>query len=86
MNHLLFNEDLKCHWNSWIVISERHLVLDLPNHNVCDMGGAIKIAKFLCPDVERIDAYTGGSLGVQYLYVSDEQDWKALVPAKGERT
>ena len=82
MNNLCWNEDLVCHWSAWRVISEQHLVLELPSENVCDMGGAIKIAQSLCPDVDTIDVYSGDVLDVQYRFDSDDEKWKAFVPRR----
>lgn len=73
-----WNETLRCQWDSWRVISESHLILDLPNQNVPDMSGTIKIAKFLNPNVDRVDVYSGGILNVQY-FGNYNQKWEALV-------
>jgi hypothetical protein len=75
---LCWNEKLRCHWDSWRVISESHLILVLPYKNVPDMSGTIKIAKFLSPNVDRVDVYSGGILNVQY-FGNYNQKWEALV-------
>jgi len=78
MSNLCWNEDLQCHWNAWRVIGRRHLVLELPAQNCCDMRGAIKIAQYLCPDVDKIDTYCAGIPDTRYRFDSDDEKWEAL--------
>lgn len=85
MNNLCWNEDLVCHWSAWRVISERHLVLELPSQNVCDGRGAVKIAKSLCPNVDTIDVYSGSVLDVQYRFIYDDEKWEAFVPRRSTK-
>ena len=82
MNNLCWNDELQCHWSAWRVISERHLALDLPPHNSCDMSGAIRIAQFLCPDVDKIDTYHAGLPDTRYRFNHDDDKWEAFVPAR----
>jgi hypothetical protein len=79
--NLSYNETLRCHWDSWRVISESHLILYLPHNNVPDMSGTIKIAKFLSPNVDRVDVYSGCDLEIQY-FGNYNQKWKSLSPVK----
>ena len=62
----MWNNDLVCGWESLIVIDDGHLALNLPEYNCCDMRGAIKIAKAICPLVWRIDAFSGGEPDTTY--------------------
>jgi len=84
-NESCWNETLRCHWDSWHVISEFHLILALPYQNVPDMSGTIKIAESLSMNVDRIDVYSGGILNVQYNFNHHNQKWSALVPVKGKK-
>lgn len=80
-----WSEALHCHWDSWRVVNESHLILDLPYQNVPDMSGTIKIAQILSPNVDRIDVYSGGLLNVQY-FGTYNKEWRALVPAKRKKS
>lgn len=79
-DELCWNGTLHCHWDSWRVISEFHLALDLPYQNVPDMRGTINIAKILSNNVERVDVYSGGILNVQYHWNHYSEEWEALIP------
>lgn len=83
-NESCWNETLKCYWNSWRVINECHLVLDLPYQNAPDMNGTIKIAEMLSMNVDRVDVYSGGILNVLYRFNHHNEKWAAFVPTKNE--
>lgn len=84
-NNSCWNETLCCRWNSWRVISESYLVLNLPYQNVPDMTGTIKIAEMLSPNVERVYVESGGILNVLYRFNHDNEKWEAFVPAKSKK-
>ena len=65
-----------CGWISWSVVDDGILRLDMPKNNCCDMGGAIEIAKTICPSVWRIDTYSGGKPDV--MYMKKNSGWCAL--------
>ena len=64
--HAMWSSDLQCAWTAWRVVDDGHLAVDLPVANCCDMRGAIKAAKSLCPLVWRIDTFTGGEADTTY--------------------
>lgn len=78
MDKLCWSEDLQCHWSAWRVVGERHVVLELPHLNKSDGRGVIKVAQFLCPDVEAIDIYRDGIHDVVYRFNHDEGKWESL--------
>lgn len=51
----------------------RRVVLFL--EGCCDMGGAIRLATAVIPDVERIDTYDGADADTAY--VKDAHGWSA---------
>ncbi|EIC23403.1 hypothetical protein [Thiorhodovibrio frisius] len=79
MSNDCWNKDLQCRWQSWRVVGDRHLALDLPDMNCCDMGGAIKIAQYLYPDVDKIDTFSGGQPDTKYRFDHDGSEWKAFI-------
>ena len=75
MDKLCWSEDLQCHWSAWRVVGERHVVLELPPLNASDGRGVIKVAQFLCPDVEAIDTYRDGIHDMVFRFNHDEGKW-----------
>lgn len=74
-----WSADLQCSWESWTVHSDGQLELRLPEGNVCDMAGALKIAKAIEPDVFMVMVYVDGVIDVEYRRRGDEwtaYDWR----------
>ena len=67
-----WSSGLQCDWVAWRVVDSGILRLDMPDFECCDMSGAIKTAKALCPTVRRIDTYSGGKLDTMYVMESDK--------------
>lgn len=74
MKEAAWSEDLQCHFESWQIGDPRELILRLPADCCCDMTGAIKVAKSLLPDVDKIIVMAGGKLDVLYAIVG--KNWK----------
>ncbi len=72
----MYSSGLQCAWNSWSVVDDGILRLDMPADNCCDMDGAIKAAEALCPLVWRIDTYAGGKPDTMYLLRGSQ--WRAV--------
>jgi hypothetical protein len=72
----MWSSGLQCGWNSWTVVDDGILRLDMPDANCCDMRGAIKAAQALCPMVWRIDTYAGGEPDT--MYVERGGKWHAV--------
>lgn len=62
----VWSEDLQCSWTSWECNGPGMLKLILPDHNVCDMEGAIRIASAIMPDVAIIETFQGGYPDTRY--------------------
>ena len=63
----VFSAELMCHWISWTAVTDSILRLDLPKLNCCDMEGAIKVARAICPRVCRIYVYSDGEIDATYI-------------------
>lgn len=61
-----WSDELKCHWNSWRILSPQSIELQLESGNCCDMRGAISLATRLMPDVHSIYVFSGENLDVVY--------------------
>ena len=61
-----YDEDLKCCWHSWRVVSPGCLVLEVKEFNCTDMTGAITVGKRLMPDVQEITVYSGDVPDILY--------------------
>lgn len=70
-----FNEQMVSFVKAMVVVRDGHIALDLPGISKCDMYGAIDVCKALMPDVERISAYVGGQLDIEYF--RDGTQWTA---------
>ena len=57
---------LQCRWEQWIAQDDEKLVLMLPEYNVCDMGGCIKSAQAIMPNVVEIIVFSGGKKDTCY--------------------
>ena len=55
-----FNKELQCFWDKWEFNGPTCLSLHLPSGNCTDMGGCIRTAKKLMPEVGLISVYEGG--------------------------
>lgn len=67
--------DLQCCWRSWEVESNTTLRLNLPKYNAPDMGGTIRIAEVLMPDVCEIRVYCASVLDCWY--AKENGEWRA---------
>lgn len=74
----VWSDDLQCSWTSWECVVPSVLKLILPEHNVCDMEGAIRIASAIMPDVQIIGVFEGGNLVVKYKKIKSGK-WEAHV-------
>ena len=73
---MILNEIIKCGINSIDVEDESTISFYLPDGHHADMAGAIKIAKFICPDVKKIKTYSGFEPTISYVFKND--DWKSV--------
>jgi hypothetical protein len=69
------SDDLQCCWRSWEYIGNKSLRLNLPQYNIPDMGGAIRIAEVIMPDVQKILVYCASVYTL--LYAKGNGEWKA---------
>lgn len=74
-SHESHNKILQCCWQSFHVVGPGKLAIALPDGNCTDMGGAIRIAKTLMPDVSVIYTISGGEPDT--MYCKEGKDWKA---------
>lgn len=72
MSGRAWSEDLQCEFESWQVDEPRELLLRLPVDCYCDMTGAIKVAKFLMPDVNKVVILSGGKLSMLYVLLGEK--------------
>ena len=72
------SEKLQCQWIAWTAIGTTTMSLSLPEHNACDMTGAIAQAQALMPEVTRIYVNVGYRSDVVYSYNEADQTWKVL--------
>ena len=70
-----WNKKLKCAFEAWRVLAENEIALHLPPNNICDMRGALEIAKSIMPAVTRIVVYVAEVPDVEYR--SSANGWKA---------
>ncbi len=68
----MYSSALKCAWSRWSVVDAGILRLDMPEHQVCSMEGAIKQAEALCPMVWRIDTYSNGKPDTMYIFRNNQ--------------
>lgn len=69
----MWSEELMCHWYAWRAVQDGSiptLALELPANNVCNMRGAVRVAKQMCPSVARIDVFSGGKPEIVYLLLA----------------
>ncbi len=50
--------------------------MDFPETNFCDMGGAIRLATAVMPEVQRITTFHGGFEGTEYRKAGGQ--WEAI--------
>jgi hypothetical protein len=70
-----FSRILVCNIVS-IKVTEQVIHLYFPMHNCCDMGGAIKVATTIIPDIKLIYTYSGPALDTCYSKCRDGQ-WQS---------
>jgi hypothetical protein len=68
---------LQCHFESWTVLSDNQLVLELQPDNCTDMRGVIAVAKALMPKVRTLQVFEGGVLDMVYSRACDGKTWHA---------
>lgn len=71
-----WSKPLICHWKSWTVVNAKHLLLELPADNYCDMDGAVRVAKYLLPGVEVVSVYVDSALDMTY--AKHREGWVAF--------
>lgn len=64
-----YSSKLQCVFNGWRVLSDGEIALDMPEHNCCDMRGAIDIASVIMPSVWKISTFCGGLPDVMYILI-----------------
>lgn len=74
-----WNEDLKCFWRAIHVKGKNHIRIDLLSGNCTDMGGAIRLAKAVMPEVTRIDTYAGITESTYYV-LGENGKWVSNAP------
>lgn len=57
---------LQCGFYGVRALDDNIVAIDLPEHNVCDMGGAIKLCSSFLPAVYKIVVFSGGVPDVVY--------------------
>jgi hypothetical protein len=65
-----YSSKLQCVFNGWRVLSDGEIALDMPEHNCCDMRGAIDIASVIMPSVWKISIFCGGMPDVMYILIN----------------
>lgn len=70
-----FSRILVCNVDS-IKITEQVIHLYFPANNCCDMGGAIKVATAIIPDIKLVYTYSGPALDTCYSKCRDGQ-WQS---------
>lgn len=71
----VWNEHLVCGWLKIEAIGDGVISISFPESHCCDMGGAIKFAKSLMPDVKEIRTYSGSILDAMYLLNQETGRW-----------
>ena len=71
-----YRELLGCGLRAIEIVNDSYVVLRLPPKHCCDMDGAIKLAKFVQPDVDYIVTYSGDLRDTRY--VLKENGWIAF--------
>ena len=64
-----------CRWESWSVVDDTTLRLDLPAANYPNMMSCIQIAEQLMPGVKMIRTYVGGEPDTLYRFAL--RQWEA---------
>lgn len=70
-----WSSDLVCWWLSWEVAGPKRLIVRLPNNGRTEMGGAIRVAQMLMPDVGVIECVAGDQIDTVYLLLDGK--WEA---------
>lgn len=55
-----------------INVNKNKVTFHFPLNNYCDAEGAIKLAKFFCDKVTKIDTYSGNNLTTSYVLKKDK--------------
>lgn len=72
---LVFNDNLQCYLQGARIDGKKTCYLYLSEHSVASMTGAIKVASFLLPSVERI--ITMAHNNPDTMYKKENGKWKA---------
>lgn len=69
------NARLMCSWAKWEVMSLTQLAVHVKPGNCTDMTGAIRIGKYLMPQVKSIAVFSGDALNIVYRVDHDKRWW-----------
>lgn len=69
-----------CRLKAVIVQDDKEIQFHFDDHNCCDMTGAIKLAKAICPKINLIRTFSGIEVGA--IYRRNHQKWEAFMPAR----
>jgi hypothetical protein len=64
-----YSSKLMCAFNSWRVLGDGEIALDMPENNCCDMRGAIEIAQVIMPSVWKISTFSGEIPDAVYILI-----------------
>ena len=72
----VWNKELQCYLNEEPRSVNGEVVLLLASGSLCDMCGAIRVARRLSPEVRVIQSYSGDVISTRYC-LSDEGVWES---------
>ena len=71
---------LQCELKKADIPDDISVAFYLADGHCTDMGGAIKLAKFLLPGVRRIATFSGDNIDTRYFLINEE--WEAYLPTE----
>ena len=72
----VWNQDLYCRLQAVRVVADGVIALEVPRNNCTDMGGAIRVAQGIMPEVRVVHVISGGAPDITYQVVNG--DWQAF--------
>ena len=73
----VFSRTLMCRVIGMVPFMEGAIRMDFPKNNCCDMGGAIKIATTILPEVKHIYTFAGKEPDTEY-HRRSSGEWVAI--------